>query len=486
MPTRARRLEAGSLPRRRDGARCRYSDSGLARKLTPISSLVLSLLSVLVFLALFPADGLAADGDLSKYQLANGLGVYVYEKHTAPVASVQVWYRTGALNERPGIRGLSHLLEHMMVSRGSEHFGPKDHDSRIYEMGGWNNAATGDDFTYYFQLIPVSGVELVMEMEADRMARLKLSEDALKTEVQVVKEEYRLRYENSPYDNLVRKLNMKYLGEHPYACGPIGVMEDLEQVTAEDCLAYYRARYAPNQAALIVVGDVVPDSVLAMAERYFGPIPRGPDVEPDPPPPTKASDPVKVKSDIPVCFTGVAYRLPPAGHNDLVALEVLADLLESRIDSVLTRDREICVYAGAVYTPRKQESFLMFWGAHLPGVSSKRVCDALETAMDDYMRTRLSEREMDRVRNSELLKDRTKRYSASGLAYGIGYALTVENDLDAYWDRPAKLAALTTEDLVAVRKRYFTAENRVEISVEPEHPIVGLRLVGWFKSLFHL
>jgi predicted Zn-dependent peptidase len=450
----------------------------LARALTPA---FLALLAPM----LWPVSVLPADGDLSTRTLANGLAVYVYEKHTAPVASIHVWYRTGALNERPGIRGLSHLFEHMMF-RGSENFGPNEHDERIYEMGGWSNAMTSDDYTFYFQTVPASGVETVMEMEADRMARLKLNEDILKTEIEVVKEEYRVRYENDPSGRLLRKLCEEYYGEHPYAWGAIGVMEDLEKVTVDDCLAYYRSRYAPNQASLIVVGNVDPDRVFAMAERHFGPIPRGPDPEADPAPPAKGPDLIRVREDIPVFLTSVAYRLPPAGHDDLVALSVLASLLGSRIDSLLTRDEKICVYADAMYDQQKQMSLVFFVGAHLPNVSANRVREAIEAAIEDYMENRLSESELQRIRNQELLTERTKRYSANGLASGMGYALTVEHDLDAYWGKPARIAALETEDLVRVWKRHFTPENRVDALVEPENPSRLLYMVGWFKSLLRL
>jgi zinc protease len=436
-------------------------------------------------LCLFPAVSIAADGELTQYELANGLKIYVYEKHNVPIAAVHVWYRTGSLNEHPGIRGISHLFEHMMF-RGSEMFGPEEHNRKIKEMGGWANAGTAQDYTNYVQTIPVSGIELVLQMESDRMAHLKLEDGILQTERNVVKEEFLLS-ENNPLYKLFLDFGRIMFGSHPYSWTPLGVKTDLDSIRVEDCVNYYKARYAPNNAALIVVGDVSPDDVRRMAERHFGPIPAFPDIEPDPPLPIRTgTGPVELRAGIPIRASGVAYWLPPAGHEDQMALEVLERLLGPHLEDVLTRKDKSCVESVAWPLRQKQVSVLLFAGVHFPNVSADRVCTRIEEEIKSYLANHITREELERVRNQILLEEISNRYSVSGLAYAIGTALFLEGDLDRFSRRLDQMSALTLEDLVAVGNRYFTKENRVIVLVEPEHSSKLLYVVGWLKSLFHL
>jgi zinc protease len=436
-------------------------------------------------LSLFPAVSIAADGELTQYELTNGLKIYVHEKHNVPIAAVHVWYRTGSLNEHPGIRGISHLFEHMMF-RGSEMFGPEEHNRKIKEMGGNANALTDCDYTNYVQTIPVSGIELVLQMESDRMAHLKLEDGILQTERNVVKEEF-LLYENNPLYKLFLDFGRITFGSHPYSWTPLGVKTDLDSIRVEDCVNYYKARYAPNNAALIVVGDVIPDDVRRMAERHFGPIPAFLDIEPDPPPPIRTGPgPVELRAGIPIRASGVAYWLPPAGHIDQMALEVLERLLDPYLENVLTREDKSCVEYVSMPFRQKQVSVLLFAGVHFPNVSADRVCTRIEEEIKDYLANHITREELERVRNQILLEETSNRYSVSGLAYAIGTALFLEGDLDRFSRRLDQMSALTPEDLVAVGNRYFTEENRVIVLVEPEHSSKLLYVVGWLKSLFHL
>lgn len=434
---------------------------------------------------LFPLVVLAANGGLTQYELANGLKMYVYEKHNVAVAAVQVWYRTGSLNEHPGIRGISHLFEHMMF-RGSEKFGPEEHVLKIAEMGGSWNAATEFDYTFYYQTIPISGIDLVFQMEADRMARLKLDSATLQTERDVVKEEF-LLYENDPYQKLLMDMAKAAFGSHPYSWTPLGLKEDLDSISVEDCIEYYRSRYAPNNAALLVVGDVVPDEVLRMAEKHFGPIPVAPAVEPDPPPPVWAGPrTIRAKAGLPVPISGEGYWLPPAGHADHTALEVLIRLIEPHVKNALVREDKSCVDFFAAPFNYKQTSIVFFAGAHFPNVPSDRVCKKIEDQIKDYLANHLTPDELERVRNQILLEERSNRYSADGLATAIGTALFLEGDLDRFSNRLGLISSLTPEDIAAVGNRYFVEANRVYVQIEPEHSSKLIYVVGWLKSLFHI
>ncbi|RPJ44890.1 MAG: insulinase family protein [Candidatus Latescibacterota bacterium] len=439
----------------------------------------------LYLLALTPLSPRAAQGEIADYALENGLRIYVIERHAVPLAAVQVWYRTGGLNERPGIRGLSHLFEHMMF-RGSERFGPEEHFRKIGEVGGTNNAYTAPDVTVYTQVVPREAVEMVAEMEADRMARLVLDEEILETEVEVVKEEYRVNYENDPMSRLMLQLQREYFGEHPYSYG-IGFMKDLDTVSVGTCRAYYRARYAPNNAALIVTGDVSPEKIRRIAERHFGPIAPSGEIAPDPPPPPDCP-PRRIagKEDLPVPITGVAYRLPAASDPDIPALEVLARVLGNRLERRLARESSLCVYATTETYFLRQASLVAFIGAHLPNVSQKKVRAAIEAEVSRFQAEPLSPDEFERARNRMILDATAGRAKVEGIAEGVGNAIFLAGDLARYSDRLNNLAALTPEALMETASRHLIERNRTEILIEPRNPSLFLKIAGWLMTTFHV
>jgi zinc protease len=442
---------------------------------------------ILVALVGLPAARvLAADGDLSSFRLDNGLQIYVVEKHTSPIAAVQVWYRTGSLNERPGIRGLSHLFEHMMF-RGSEHFGPEEHFRRIAEVGGTNNAHTTDDVTVYEQVVPVDAVNLVMEMEADRMARLKLDEDMLRTEVEVVKEEYRVNVENDPFNRLIIPFAKEYFGDHPYGYAVIGAMSDLDTVSVATCEAYYRGRYAPNNATLIVAGDVEPAAVLASAERQFGVLPAFDGIAPDPPPPPQVYRPeMRAKGDLPVPLTMVAFRLPPSGHPDALALEVFSKALADRLDGMLTRESSLCIQTDVFDQEYRQLHLVGFLGVHFPAVPSERVRQAIETHLELMLSEPMRLDELDRTRNRMLFDETVGRTQVESIASDLGDALLVAEDIRCYTDRLDMLAELTPETVTEAARRHFTPANRTEVLIEPSNTPLLIKLAGWFATTLHL
>jgi zinc protease len=448
---------------------------------------ILILLVLLAFLFLLvPPTSKAADSELSTYQLSNGLKIYVIEKHTAPVATVSVWYHTGPLNEHPGIRGLSHLFEHMMF-RGSEHFGPEEHDRRISQVGGSSNAYTSEDVTVYHQIVPAHAVDLVMEMEADRMARLKLDAQMLETEVEVVKEEYRVGVENDPMGHLLFQFAKQYFGDHPYGYAVLGDMNDLDTVSVNTCLAYYRARYAPNNAALIVAGDVAPEAVLEMAERHFGSIPAHDSIATDPSPPApKPPAELRGNEDLPVPLTGIAYRLPPAGDEDMPALEVMVSILGKRLEQRLTRESSICVYLATEMMPMRQASVAAIIAAHLPNISHEKVRKAIDAEIAQFLAEPLPLEELDRTRNQTLLGETLGRAKVEAIAEGVGNAVFVDGDLDRYTKRLESLAALTPEVIMETAKRHFIPGNRTEMLIEPKHPSLLLKIAGWLKTTLHI
>ena len=212
---------------------------------------------------------LPALADVTEYQLDNGMQVIVKEDHRAPVAVSQVWYRVGASYEPDGITGISHALEHMMF-KGTPQVGAGEFSRIISALGGTENAFTGSDYTAYFETLAVEHLERALELEADRMRNLLLDADEFAKEIAVVKEERRLRTEDKPSGRVYEQFNAVAWRSSPYRNPIIGWMNDLEHMTIDDLTAWYRRWYAPNNATLVVVGDVEPETVRAIAQRHFG------------------------------------------------------------------------------------------------------------------------------------------------------------------------------------------------------------------------
>ena len=242
--------------------------SGIMLRLFIICFLIISHLLVLMHTSTAEQIKL----DIKEHRLKNGLRLILSEDHSSPIISFQVWYNVGSRNERPGITGISHLFEHMMF-KGSKNVEPEEHGRIIQQNGGTDNAFTARDMTAYFENLPSSQLELAVRLEADRMAHLRLTADTLASERQVVKEERRMRVDNSLFGKLSEALYSTAFTRHPYRWPVIGWMSDIDSISLEDCKAFYRSHYAPNNATVILLGDIDFQETISIVEKYFGIIP---------------------------------------------------------------------------------------------------------------------------------------------------------------------------------------------------------------------
>src|SRR4051794_6615260 len=213
--------------------------------------------------------------DVKSWELPNGLRVLFLADHKAPIATVQVFYHVGSKDEHVGIRGVAHMFEHMMF-KGSQHVAPEEHARLLKEVGGQVNAFTTEDLTGYHDTVPPSYVGFALQLEAERMRTLKLFQATVDSERHVVEEEKRLRIDNDPVGKAIEKFRALAYTKHPYNWTAIGTIEDLEKVTPADCQRFYDTFYQPNNATLIVIGDLDEQATRKLVEQYFGPIPRGP------------------------------------------------------------------------------------------------------------------------------------------------------------------------------------------------------------------
>jgi len=429
-----------------------------------------------------PVFATSAETKVSEHVLGNGLKVLVKEDHRSPVAVSQVWYKVGSSYEPGGITGLSHMLEHMMFKGTDKH--PAGEFSRIIaENGGEENAFTGTDYTAYFQTMEASRLAVSFELEADRMRNLHLLADELKKELQVVTEERRMRTDDNPQSKMQEHFNAMAYTNSPYKNPVIGWPADIANYTVEDLQAWYQRWYAPNNATLVVVGDVEPKAVFALAEKYFAPLKPSelktlkPQAEVEQLGVRKMT--VKIPAKLPYLLMG--YKVPvlkTAEHEwEAYALEVLAGVLDggssARLASNLVRGKQIAVSAGAGYglTSRLPELFML----EATPAEGKNVWE-LESALKDEI-TKLQinlidDEELKRIKAQVLASAVYERDSNFYQAMQLGMLETVGLGWKKVDEYVGKVNEVTAEQVRDVARKYLVEDKLSVAYLEPQ-PING-------------
>ncbi len=345
------------------------------------------------------------EGPVYKEVLSNGLKVYVIKDVNAPLAVFQIWYDAGSINEQVGKTGLSHLLEHMMF-KGTAKYGPKAFSKIIKRAGGVDNAGTSKDFVYYYQKLSPDRLHLSIEMEADRMRNLIMEEDAFQSERDVVMEERRMRYEDDPQNLVYEEVVATAFKNHPYRWPVIGWMEDLQRVTREDLLQYYKHRYIPNNAFIIAAGNIDVEAIVAKIKGEFGGIPRGQEIakldihEPV----QRGERRIYINKEAELPYLMSAFKAPNILHDDSYALDVLAGVLSggksARIYKSLIDGQRIALSAGAGYSNFNKYPFLFYlYGTPLPGKKIEDIENALYAEVDRIKEEPPTELEVQKVKN---------------------------------------------------------------------------------------
>ncbi|VAX33138.1 hypothetical protein MNBD_NITROSPIRAE02-155 [hydrothermal vent metagenome] len=436
---------------------------GLIKRLTSIY------LSLFIFLLCLP---LVASAEVREYRLDNGLKVLIAEDHKAPVATFQIWYRVGSRNEPAGKTGISHLLEHMMF-KGTPEYGSKVFSRLVQKNGGIDNAYTTKDYTAYFQILASDRIDLSVSLESDRMENLLLAPDDVRDERSVVMEERRMRYEDDPQSSLYEEVVATAIKVHPYHHPVIGWMSEIASINQQDLLQYYKKFYSPDNAVIIVAGDVNADELIEKIRERFGRIPEGPQREPvtSKEPPQKGQKRVYLKKEARLPYILTAYHVPGFPQEDSAALDVLSSILSGksgRLYKNLVRDKKVALNAYASYSGLYMDPFLFFFGGTAP---PGKDIDALEKAfyeeIDRLKNTLPSEREVQKARNQVEAAFIMGQDSISFQARVLGMF-----EMLGDWklkDRYLKtIREVTPEDVQEVAKKYFTEENRTVGILIPE------------------
>jgi predicted Zn-dependent peptidase len=410
---------------------------------------------------------------IEEHYLDNGLRVLTWEDHSAPVISYQVWFDVGSINEKPGITGISHLFEHMMF-KGSKKYGPEEHSDIVKAHGGRLNAFTSNDMTVYFENIASDKLELVIALEAERQANLAITAENLASEREVVREERRVRIDNSVFGDMLEQLSANAFLAHPYQWSVIGWMSDIETITLEECREYHRIHYAPNNATVIIVGDFETKEALKLVETYYGAIPSQ-----EEPPPVTTVEPeqrgerrvyVHRFAQLPMLLAG--YHIPEITHEDLPVLDIASSILSggesSRIYRKMIYEDQTALYAGGAADAAQQPSlFYAYCGMKIGREieeGEKTLFELIEGLADNPP----TQEELEKAKNQSeadfIFSMQTNMYKG----YNLGYYQTVAGDWREMIEYQKKIRAVTAEQVAAVAAQYLIPNNRTTVILIPE------------------
>lgn len=402
---------------------------------------------------------------VNEYMLDNGLKVLIIEDHKAPTATFQIWYRVGSRNEKTGKTGLSHLLEHMMF-KGTKNHGPKTFSQTIQRAGGADNAFTSKDYTGYFELLASDRISLPIDLEADRMQNLILTKESVLSERDVVMEERRMRYEDDPQNYVMEEVFAAAFKNHPYRWPVIGWMSDLKTLNPEDLVSHYRTYYAPNNAVIIVVGDVNQQEILGRIKAAFGGIPPGPplpemNTEEDG---QKGERRIYVKKEAELPYVLSVYKVPNITHEDGYALDVLGSILSdgksSRLYRSLVYEKQMAISAWAGYEGLYKDPFLFFMGA--TAGQGKKIEDVEKAMLEEIEKIKNelpSAQEVQRAKNQVEASFIMQQDSIYMQAKTIGsFEMTVGwRFIDNYLEG---VRTVTPEDVSRVARKYLIDEQK--------------------------
>ena len=417
---------------------------------------------------------------IDTFTLDNGLRVIVSEDHSAPVVAVNMWYRVGSAHEAPGRTGFAHFFEHMLFEE-TENLGNGDFARLVSSAGGQYNGTTDTDRTAYFETLPSNRVNLAFWLHAERMTRLVVSERGFNNQREVVKEERRLRIDNQPYARAGIVLDSLSTDYEPYRHPPIGSMEDLDAATTDDVRSFYERHYVPNNATLAVVGAVTGEQIRALAEEYFGAIPRGAEVPPLPAPPaTPRTDGERTASvsdehaQLPFLYMG--YNIPPAGHPDIHPLSVLSAVFSagesSRLHQRLVKRDELAPVVVSALQRRLGTGLMLFGGLPHAGGDIDEIREVIEEEIDKLKAEGITGRELEKALNQQRAAQVASRMTVSAKASILqSYALTHGDPFEVN-NVLARFEAVTLDDVLRVARTYLTPENRTVVVARPTGGVV--------------
>ena len=410
--------------------------------------------------------------DVTHFTLANGLEVVVIPDRRTPVITHMVWYRVGAADETPGKSGLAHFLEHLLF-KGTKQNPQGLFSQTVATIGGQENAFTSSDYTGYYQRTSRDRLKLMMEFESDRMTNLVLTDDVVKPELQVILEERNSRVENNVNARLSEQMEAALYLNHPYGRPVIGWRHEMEGLTRDDALEFYRRFYTPNNAVLIIAGDVTPDEVKKLAEETYGRVPRVTEVKPrvrpqeprqEAPRTVTLSDPRVTQPSLSRYYLVPSYTSGRAGEAESIDLltHILGRGANSRLYQKLVVDTGIAVSAGASYYGTALDATrLGVYATPKPGTSLTQVEDAIDAVLAELIEKGVTQEELERSRNRLIADAVYAQDSQSSLARWYGASLTTGLTIEQIRTWPDRLRTVTVDDVKNAAKQALDKRRSV-------------------------
>lgn len=412
--------------------------------------------------------------EFEKYTLANGLTVILHQDKSAPVVAVSALYHVGSKNEDTARTGFAHFFEHLMFE-GSDNVKRGDFDKYTSNAGGYNNANTTQDRTYYFELFPSNQFALGLWLESERMLHAKIEDVGVNTQKEVVKEEKRLRVDNQPYGTIIGNVFSRAFKVHPYRWQPIGSLEHLSRAKLQDFIDFYHTFYVPNNCVLSVAGDIDIAQVKQQIEAYFATIPRGKNSIPrpsiiEPPLGGEVRDVIEDNIQLPAVIQ--AYRAPKQGSDEYYAFNVLSTILSggssARLNKTIVDEKQLAVASGAFNYALEDAGLFITYGIANAGVKPEVLEQNIDSVIDAVKTNLVGEREFQKVKNQTTTQFVTRNATMEGIAETLANYEVYFGDANLINTEITKFDKVTREDLLNVAKKYLNKDNRVVLYYVPK------------------
>lgn len=417
------------------------------------------------------AASAAAQGRIkfTEYDLPNGLHVILHEDHATPIVTVSVMYHVGSKNEDPTRTGFAHFFEHLLFE-GSENIGRGEYMKLVQANGGQLNANTSQDRTFYFETMPSNQLELALWMESERMFHAKIDEVGVETQRKVVKEEKKQSYDNRPYGQLLNVVFDNLFTTHPYRWTPIGKEQYIDEAKISEFLDFYKTFYVPNNAVLVIGGDINEAQAKQLIEKYFATIPKGTKAIPRP----TAVEPVQTAEkrttfydNIQLPAVIIAYHGAAMGTDDFYALQLLNQLLSQGKSSFFQKEivdkQQKAVAVGAFALPNEDPGAVMMFGIANMGIKPEDLEKAMDEQIARVTTSQITDLEYKKLMNQAENDFVSQNSRVAGIVENLATNYTYFHDANLVNTELARYTKITKEDLLRVAKKYFTKENRLVV-----------------------
>ena len=418
--------------------------------------------------------GVAQEVEFTEYDLDNGLHVILHQDNTAPVVTTSVMYEVGGKDRINGKTGFAHFFEHLLFE-GTENIGNGEWFKIVSSHGGSNNANTSNDRTYYYEVFPSNNLELGLWMESERMLHPVIGQKGVDTQNEVVKEERRMRYDNTPYGNIINEIFANLFEKHPYKDPNVGYMDDLDAATLEEFKQFFDIYYVPNNATLVVAGDIDIEETKEMIQDYFGPIPAGEEVTRDFPeeePITETIEATAYDANIQIPALLLGYRTPAFTERDAYVLDMISSILSdgksSRLYKKLVDDQKQALEVAAINLGQQDYGTYVILALPLGETSLDTLKQEIDEEIVKLQNELISQREYEKLQNTFENRFVNANSSIQGIAGSLATYQMLYGDTDLINEQIDIYRSITREEILEVAKKYLNPNQRLELEYLPK------------------